>query len=72
MEQPGMFTDSFNTNVNYLTNGVSGTIWDGAYFGAGEFANSGSIGGATVQCDANITATCKLTLQTTGTEWEGA
>lgn len=68
-------TDNFNSNVNYLSNGVSGTIWDGIYFGAGEFANSGVGGGgpgATVQCDANIAAASKLTLQTTGTAWEGA
>src|SRR5947209_3539432 len=47
------YSDSFNSPVNYLTNGVAGTIWDGAYFGAGEFANSGVGGGgpgATVQC----------------------
>jgi hypothetical protein len=71
----GTLTDNFNTNVNYLTNGVTGTIWDGVYFGAGEFANSGLGGGgpgATIQCDANITSASKLTLQTTGTAWEGA
>ena len=70
-----IFSDSFSTNVNYLTNGVVGTIWDGVYFGAGEFNNSGLGGGgpgATIQCDANITAPGKLTLQTTGTAWEGA
>src|ERR1017187_7386912 len=71
----GTLTDSFNTNVNYLTNGITGTIWDGVYFGAGEFNNSGVGGGgpgATLQCDANITAASKVTLQTTGTAWEGA
>jgi len=68
-------TDNFNVNRNYLTNGVAGTIWDGVYFGAGEFNNSGVGGGgpgATVQCDANLTAANRLTLQTTGTAWEGA
>ena len=68
------YTDSFNTSVNYLTNGLTGTIWDGAYFGAGEFNNTGLGGGgpgATLQCDANITAASTLTLQTTGTAWEG-
>jgi len=39
------FTDNFNTPVNYLTNGVAGTIWDGVYFGAGEFNNTGVGGG---------------------------
>ena len=69
------YSDSFNTNVNYLTNGLSGTIWDGVYFGAGEFNNSGLGGGgpgATVQCDANVSTAGTLTLQTTGTAWEGA
>ncbi|HEV2437594.1 MAG TPA: DUF5695 domain-containing protein [Verrucomicrobiae bacterium] len=69
------YTDSFNTNANYLTNGLTGTIWDGVYFGAGEFNNTGLGGGgpgATVQCDANITAVNTLTLQTTGTAWENA
>lgn len=71
----GTLTDNFNTSMNYLTNGVVGTIWDGVYFGAGEFNNSGIGGGgpgATLQCDANITAPGELTLQTTGTAWENA
>lgn len=69
------WSDSFNVNVNYLTNGLTGTFWDGVYFGAGEFNNTGLGGGgpgATVQCDANITAPSTLTLQTTGTAWENA
>jgi len=40
--------------VNYLTNGVAGRIWDGVYFGAGEFNNTGVGGGgpgSTIQCD---------------------
>jgi len=69
------FTDNFNAPLNYLTNGVTGTIWDGVYFGAGEFANTGLGGGgpgATIQCDSAITAAGRLTLQTTGTAWENA
>ena len=68
-------TDTFGTNLNYLTNGIAGTIWDGVYFGAGDFNNTGLGGGgpgATLQCDANLSAANKLTLQTTGTAWEGA
>ena len=68
-----LYTDSFNNSINYLTNGIAGTIWDGVYFGAGEFNNTGILGpGATVQCDANIIAASTLTLQTTGTAWENA
>ena len=73
--RPATFTDNFNTPVNYLTNGVAGTIWDGVYFGAGEFNNTGLGGGgpgATLQCDADITTPNTLTLQTTGTAWEWA
>lgn len=69
------YSDSFNTNANYLTNGIVGTIWDGVYFGAGEFNNTGLGGGGpgeTLQCDANISASSTLTLQTTGTAWENA
>ena len=47
-------------------------IWDGVYFGSGEFNNTAGGAASTVQCDANISAAGKLTLQTTGTEWEGA
>jgi hypothetical protein len=75
LAQAGTITDNFNTNVNYLTNGVAGTVWDGVYFGAGEFSNTGLGGGgpgATLQCDANLSAAGNLTLQTTGTAWEGA
>jgi Family of unknown function (DUF5695) len=69
------YSDDFSVNVNYLTNGLTGTIWNGIYFGAGEFNNTGLGGGgpgATLQCDANITAPSTLTIQTTGTAWENA
>jgi hypothetical protein len=65
------FADNFTTNLNYLANGVAGTIWDGVYFGAGEFVNTAGGTGATLQCDANISKPGALTLQTTGTAWEG-
>jgi Family of unknown function (DUF5695) len=68
-----VYTNAFNVSINYLTNGIAGTIYDGVYFGAGEFNNTGVLGpGATIQCDANITAAGELTLQTTGTAWEYA
>ena len=58
---------------NYLTNGIVGTIWDGVYLGAGEFANELTFGpGFTSQCDANITAPSTLTVQSSGTAWENA
>ena len=67
------FSDSFNSPVNYLSNGVAGTVWDGVYFGAGDFANSGlGSGGAgsTLQCDANITAANYGTISSAGASRE--
>jgi regulation of enolase protein 1 (concanavalin A-like superfamily) len=66
------FADNFSTSVNYLQNGLMGTIWDGVYFGSGEFDNTSGGEASTLQCDANISAAGALTLQTTGTGWEGA
>src|SRR5580693_1187335 len=63
--------DSFSSSVNYLTNGLKGTVWDGVYFGSGEFDNTAGGEASTLQCDANITTHGALTVQTTGTEWEG-
>jgi hypothetical protein len=65
-------TDNFSSSVNYLTNGLAGTIWDGVYFGSGEFDNTAGGAASTVQCDADISTPGALTLQTTGTAWEGA
>lgn len=69
----GTVSDSFSTSRNYLTDGVVGTIWDGVYLGAGEFANVGIAGvpGRTLKADANVTASGKLSVQTTETAWEG-
>ncbi len=67
-------SDSFSTSLDYLANGIQGTIWDGVYLGAGEFANTGTGGGtagATINCDANITANGVLSVTTTSTAWEG-
>ncbi|HEY3860438.1 MAG TPA: DUF5695 domain-containing protein [Verrucomicrobiae bacterium] len=64
--------DNFNSSVNYLQNGLVGTIWDGVYFGSGEFNNTAGGDASTIQCDANISTSGALTLQTTGTAWEGA
>ncbi len=69
------FTDDFSSDLDYLVNGVAGAIWDGVYFGAGEFQNTGVGGGgpgATLVCDANITAPNTLTIESTGTAWEHA
>jgi len=53
-------TDNFNTNVDYLANGVAGTIWDGVYFGANEFANAGTGG----NCASSAGAAANVRFQT--------
>jgi hypothetical protein len=70
----GTINDAFDVSNDYLVDGISGTVWDGVYFGAGEFSNTGTGGGgagATLKCDANISTNGLLSLQTTGTAWEG-
>jgi hypothetical protein len=42
------YSDNFSTSVNYQTNGIAGTIWDGLYLGPGDFANPTSVTVTTV------------------------
>ena len=67
------FADDFNVNHDYLAGGVTGTIWDGLYTGAGSFpaGNIGSDGaGSTLTANANITGAGRLTVQSVSTGWE--
>lgn len=68
----GTVTDNFSVSRNYLTEGVAGTVWEGVYFGAGEFNNVSIAGvpGRSLKVDANVTAAGKLSVQTTETAWE--
>lgn len=68
----GAVSDNFDAPHDYLASGVVGTIWDGIYLGAGEFANVGIAGvaGQTLQCDAQTTNPGHLTVRTTETAWE--
>lgn len=67
------FTDNFATPLNYLTNGVQDTIWDGLYLGAGEISGATGVGAAagTVSvADAGITTASTLTFASLQTDWE--
>ncbi len=69
------YTDNFSTPVNYLTNGVVGTIWDGVYLGAGEIANATGVGaaaGSVSAADASISSNSALTIASVQTDWENA
>ncbi len=67
------FTDDFSTPINYQTNGVAGTIWNGIYLAPGDFANPTSVGAATGSvsaADASISYPGALTFASLQTDWE--
>ena len=68
------FSDNFSAAHNYLSGGVTGTMWDGVYLGAGAFPGQtlGGTGGSMGICDASITTNNVLTVQSTETYWAGA
>jgi hypothetical protein len=71
--QAQTYTDNFSTPINYLTNGVAGTIWDGIYLGAGEFAGETDLGmapGTVSIADASISSNGVLTVSSLQTDWE--
>lgn len=67
-------TNDFDNSLDYMANGVAGTIWDGVYLGFGDVTggnNGGDGNGSTLQ--ANETANPGyLTVQSTQTTWAGA
>jgi Family of unknown function (DUF5695) len=69
------YTNNFTTSLNYLTNGVVGTIWDGIYLGADEIADSTGTGagaGLVSVANANISSNNVLTVASVHTDWENA
>lgn len=69
------FTDNFSAPINYLTNGIMGTIWDGIYLGAGEIMDATSIGagaGSVSEANASVSRNNVLTIASVHTDWENA
>jgi carbonic anhydrase/acetyltransferase-like protein (isoleucine patch superfamily) len=69
------FTDNFDIPLDYLTNGVTGTIWDGIYLGAGEIAGATGVGtaaGSVSTFNASISSNNVLTIASLQTDWENA
>jgi hypothetical protein len=66
-------TNNFNSNLNYLANGVPGTMWDGVYLGFGDIFNGNDAGdvGTTVEADETL-APGFLTVVDTMTDWAGS
>ncbi len=66
-------TNNFNNSLDYKTDGVTNSMWDGVYLGSGDIyggLNGATVSGYTVQ--ANETANPGyLTVQTGNTYWAG-
>ncbi len=67
-------SDAFNRSQDCLANGIVGTIWHGIYTRAGDVAGGaiGAAAGNTLACDANVSHSGRLTVQSTQTDWEYA
>ncbi|MFC1453119.1 hypothetical protein ACFLSJ_07250 [Verrucomicrobiota bacterium] len=61
------FQDTFDTDHDYLTQGVAGTIWDAFVFNAGIMATQNTVVSV---ADANISNAGKLTLRSDLGQWE--
>ncbi len=72
--QADVVSDNFSVSKNFLTTGVTNSIWDGVYFGAGEFPGgaNGTAAGNTTVANANTTSNNVLTVTSSQTDWEGA
>jgi len=69
------FTDNFSVPHDYIANGLQGTAWDGEYLNFGDVpgaqAGAGSTSAETSDLDADITGTNVLSLNASGSSWEG-
>ena len=67
-------TNNFNTGVDYITNGVPGTMWDGVYLGNGDIfgGNSGGAPGTTSLANEYTTPGGFLTIIDSSNTWAGA
>src|SRR5262249_31783301 len=72
------FTDNFGTSQDYVANGLVGSSWDGLFLrfrdvpGGGSTSQAGDTAGDTQLLDANITSNNVLSVQATGSSWQGA
>jgi hypothetical protein len=66
------FTDDFSQPHDYVANGVPGTIWDGVYLGANEFAHPMGVGMAAGITSVALAGNGVLTVSSLQTDWENA
>ncbi len=75
-----VFTDNFTLPHDYITNGLIGTDWDGEYLKFGDIPGGafqtqnqgGDDAGQTFVLNADISNTNILSLEASGSSWEGA
>jgi regulation of enolase protein 1 (concanavalin A-like superfamily) len=72
------FTDNFGASQDYVANGLIGSSWDGLFLrfrdipGGASTSQGGDLPGDTQILDANVSSNNVLTLQATGSSWQGA
>jgi hypothetical protein len=69
----GSITNNFNNSLDYLANGVPGSMWDGVYLGFGDVPGGNDAGDVGYSLQANETANPNfLTVQSSQTDWAGS
>ena len=68
----GSITNNFDNSLDYMVNGVPGSMWDGVYLGLGDIYGGDGDGNSGFTLVANETAnTGYLTVQSSDTDWAG-
>ncbi len=68
----GGYTNNFANSVNFVTSGVTGTMWDGVYLRSGDIPNPTTVTGAQiVQADDGLTFPGFLTVAQIDGQWAG-
>jgi hypothetical protein len=66
-------TNNFDNSLDYLANGVAGSMWDGVYLGFGDIYGGNDAGDVGYTLEANETANPGyLTVQSSQTDWAGS
>jgi hypothetical protein len=71
------FSDNFGASQDYVANGLIGSSWDGLFLrfrdviGGGANSQGGDTAGDTQVMDANISSNNVLSVQATGSSWQG-
>jgi regulation of enolase protein 1 (concanavalin A-like superfamily) len=72
------FTDNFGASQDYVANGLIGSSWDGLFLrfrdviGGSASSQGGDTTGDTQVLDANVSSNNVLSVQATGSSWQGA